>query len=97
MEELIEQAIDLTLSTDWKEDLLVESMVDGGMGSLKLIPSEATPHRKFGGVVSDLEFNDADGAKVFVDLNVDQNGLLFEVDVWTTDFSALIRIPEDFD
>jgi len=94
LKELVKRAKGLNLEADWQDELLVESMNDGGMGSLKLIPPNASSFRKFGGVVSNLEFDDADGVKVLVALNVDQNGHLFEIDMWKTDFNPLIRLPE---
>jgi uncharacterized protein DUF6984 len=96
LEVLVKHAKGLVLSVGWQDDLLVEPMTDGGMGSLKLIPSNASSYRKLGEAVSNIEFNDADGVKVFAALNVDQNGHLFEIDVWKTDFSPLIRIPKHF-
>ena len=91
---LIKRAKDLTLDPKWQDELLVESMNDSGMGSLRLVPSNASPYRKFGRTISSLEFDDADGVKVSVALNVDQNGHLFEIDIWKTDFSPLVQIPE---
>jgi hypothetical protein len=90
---LVSRAKNLILESNWQDHLLVESMDDGGMGSLKLVPSNASPYRKFGGAVSNLEFDDADGVKVLVALNIDQNGHLYEIDIWKTDHSPLIRIP----
>jgi len=89
---LIERADSNDLSL--QDDLLVESMNDDGMGSLKLVPLNASPYRKYGRKASNLEFNDVDGVKVSVVLNLDQNGHLFEIDIWKTDFSPLIRIPK---
>jgi hypothetical protein len=81
---------------NWKENLLVEVMNDGGMGSLLLFPAgEINSTRLFGSQVSELKFNDADGIEVIVSLNVDQDGKMFELDSWKTDFNALNRIPED--
>jgi hypothetical protein len=94
LEALIRHANDLVLDPRWQDDLLVESMSDEGMGSVRLVPGNASSYRKYGGTVSNLEFEDADEVKVLVALNVDQNGHLFEIDIWKTDFRPLIRIPE---
>ena len=93
LKKLIENASALDLATGWEKNLLVEPLSDGGMGSLKLIPSNAPPYRKLGGAVSRLEFEDTDGVKVSVVLNVDQSGQLFELDIWKADFSPLTRLP----
>ena len=48
----------------------------------------------FGKQVSELQFVDQDGIDVLVSLYVDTQGEIFELDVWKTDFSQLIRFPE---
>ena len=42
-------------------------------------------------------FTDEDGVKVIASLNVDSDGHLFELDIWKTDFSPLLRIPAEFE
>ncbi len=97
LELLVARSDHLNLSPDWKNELLVQSMDDGGMGSLLLFPKGMTDKkRSFGGVASNYEFADADGVKVLVSLNLDKEGELFEVDSWKVDFSPLIRIPDKF-
>jgi hypothetical protein len=81
---------------DWREKLFVETMNDGGMGSLLLFPDgRGSDGRKFGGTASELHFEDADGVEVSVTLNLDQAGAMFEVDIWRVDFRPLIRIPDE--
>jgi hypothetical protein len=73
-------------------------MTDGGMGSLLLLlPESAAESRRFGGSVAELHFKDDDGVDVIASLNVDQNKVPFELDVWKTDFSSLIRVPDAFE
>lgn len=92
---LIARASDIVLPTDWKATLRVQPMRDGGMGSLHLFPSgRSEKKRLFGRRVSECQFTDADGIQVIASLNIDQFGKLFEIDIWKTDFSPLIRIPE---
>jgi len=69
----------------------VETMSDGGMGSLRFVGAE---ERKFGSVLASAEFEDADGVSVSVTLNLDSAGELFELDIWKTNFAPLISIPE---
>lgn len=77
---------------NWKEGLLVRPMNDGGMGSLYLFPKgEVSIDRRFGKQVSEFQFKDQDGIEVIASLNVDNNGKLFELDIWKTDFSKLIK------
>ena len=63
---------------------LVEEMIDGEMGSLRFVgPSD----RRFGKCIGSASFKDADGVPVSAVLNADQNGELFELDIWKADFS----------
>nr|WP_197683849.1 hypothetical protein [Pandoraea faecigallinarum] len=73
-------------------DVSVEEMLDGGMGSLRLINKNAR-NRKFGGQLVESEYVDMDGVQISVAVNVDQFGDLFELDIWKVDFSALIKFP----
>jgi hypothetical protein len=96
LELLISRAAELKLSPNWEDDLLVQAMDDGGMGSLLLLPNGIVDKKRlFGGAVSKYEFIDAVGVDVLVTLNLDQDGELFEIDSWKVDFSPLIRIPDD--
>jgi len=80
---------------NWVERVAVRPMKDGGMGSLELLlPEAARGSRSFGRRVAELQFKDEDGVDVIAALNVDQNNLPFELDVWKTDFGPLLRIPE---
>ena len=66
----------------WQDSLEVAEMTDG-MGSLLLIPKgQKNQNRLFGKEISEVQFHDADGMLVSVSLNIDQNGFLFELDVW---------------
>ena len=79
------------------ESLLVESMNDGGMGSLRLFPNGVMKEeRLFGKCASEHRFIDKDGVEVIASINVDKNGELFELDIWKTDFNPLVSIPEEF-
>lgn len=82
----------------WLGTLQVNDMDDGGMGSLEL--QEPGPPQ---GIRRDLvvrkaavQFTDADGVEVIASLNAREDGTPFELDMWKTDFSALVRIPQDF-
>ena len=73
------------------QNLKVESMDDGGMGSLHFFTETKEP--KFGESVAEYEFKDEDGIPVFVTLMIDQNGNIFELDMFKGDFSPLIKWP----
>jgi len=84
----------ITIPENWKEGLLVRSMDDDGMGSLHLFPQgQVSDERVFGKRVSEFQFKDLDGVEVIVSLHIDNNGSLFEQDVWKTDFGKLLSFP----
>ncbi|MCW3467040.1 DUF6984 family protein [Chitinophaga nivalis] len=85
----------LSLPENWRETLSVAPMNDSGMGSLYLFPQgKVIVNRQFGEQVSESQFTDRDGIAVIVSLHTDEQGELFELDVWKTDFNPLISFPE---
>ncbi|MFT3777779.1 MAG: hypothetical protein QM772_05780 [Ottowia sp.] len=72
-------------------DLMVAPMNDGGMGGLTFISKKQD--RKIGLDIASYEFIDDDGVKVIAKLSLDNYGDIYELDVWKTDFSKLIRFP----
>jgi len=87
----------VSIADNWDEEILVVPMADDGMGSLTLVPKPEllSVERKFGKQVSEYRFFDIDGTEVIASLNLDSNGNLFELDIWKTDFSPLIKIPDN--
>ncbi len=71
---------------------LVEDMQDGGMGSLRFKAIDNLK-RHVGNKISEAEFTDEDGVLVSAVLNLDEDGKLFELDLWKVDFTALKRYP----
>ena len=93
LEALLAAAPGLSLQT--LKSLRVQELNDSGMGSLRLLPEGlTTKQRVFGAVASECTFVDADGVEVFATLYLDKDKQLFELDMWKTDFSPLISIPE---
>lgn len=88
---LISKSI-INIPANWSEYLLVQPLADGGMGSLYLFYKGVPLNEKrtFGKQVSEMTFVDKDGVTVIVSLNVDEKGLLYELDVWKTDYSRVI-------
>ena len=83
------------LGSVWLEGLLVCEMDDGRMGSLKLQVSGRVPsHRAFGSKASEWQFTDKDGVVALSTLYLDAEGVPYELDIWKTDFSPLICLPE---
>jgi hypothetical protein len=95
LEFLIKNA-SVKFSKDWKAGLLVQSMTEDEMGSLYLFPQGITTNhdREFCDEVSEYVFKDEDRREVIATLNIDKKGDLFELDIWKTDFSSLIKFPE---
>jgi hypothetical protein len=73
------------------EVLEVETMNDGGMGSIRIGPFGGD--RRFGATVAETVFHDEDGTLVLASLNVDSRNELYEVDIWRVDFGPLRRWP----
>jgi len=71
---------------------MVEDMADGGMGSVRFC-SARRGERRFRQQIAEASFVDEDGIAVSATLNLDQNGDLFELDLWKVDNSALHRYP----
>lgn len=95
LDHLIHLASLISLTSDWKEKLVVELMDDGGMDSLRLFPNgPIKENRVFGKQVSEYQFLDKDGIPVIASLNVDDMGNLFELDIWKTNYSALQQLPD---
>jgi hypothetical protein len=79
----------------WLQSLRVEPMDDGGMGSLRFPrPPSADPSPGVVVRLSCVQFQDVDGVDVVASLNARSDGILIELDVWKTDFSPLIKIPD---
>lgn len=74
----------------------VVEMSDGEMGSLKFARTDGEEHR-LGKTISRAEFMDEDGVTVSVVVNLDEDGHLYELDVWKVDFSPLKRWPKTKD
>lgn len=92
--ELLIKKSSVEISENWEHGLLVRTMSDGGMGSLYLFyEGEDLKDRKFGKQVSEFQFKDDDGIDVIASLNLDQNGVLYELDIWKTNFEKLIKLP----
>lgn len=68
------------------------------MGSLRLVSNDHFyDERRMGSQYSEIKFKDADGVDVIASLNLDEQQLPFELDIWKTDFKSLISIPDSFD
>ena len=73
--------------------LKVESLDDGGMGSLRFSTASDSSH--FGEGVAQTKFKDIDGVEVSATLYLDQDGELFELDMFKSDFSKLKKWPDE--
>lgn len=72
----------------------VQTMADGGMGSIRFYNGRPRSPLDYGGEIAEAAFQDADGVPVSITLSVDRDGDLFEMDVFKADFSSLIRYPD---
>jgi hypothetical protein len=68
----------------------VNDMNDGGMGSLRFAAANPT---KLGKVLCEAESKDSDNVPLDIAINLDEEGNLFELDIWKVDFSPLQTYP----
>ncbi|HVW96457.1 MAG TPA: hypothetical protein VHA56_10865 [Mucilaginibacter sp.] len=74
-------------------EILVEEMDDGGMGSLRVFKSgndDRSYSRELGEEFKGL---DIDNVPVFISVLLDTDGNFFELDVFKADFSPLRKFP----
>ncbi len=83
----------LTQVTNDLSDKLVEEMDDGAMGSLLFVANESNKVRKFYKEIATVSFLDIDGVPVSFAINIDDDGDIFELDVFKGDFSPIKRFP----
>lgn len=80
------------------QDLQVEELQDGGMGSLRFHHGEITEReRRLGAPLIEGQFYDDDGTLVSLAVNLDDQGRLYELDLWKVDFSPTGKFPEPKD
>lgn len=75
------------------KSLLVESMDDGRMGSLKIGINHS--ERSFGAACAELELNDDDGKPVLFSLYLDKAVEPYELDAFKSDFSETILLQNN--
>jgi hypothetical protein len=82
-------------SADWTAQIpgaIVKQMTDGAQASLQFA-SNLPGFRRFGRQVAEAVYTDDDGTHVKITINVDENGDLFELDVWKVNDTPLTRFP----
>jgi hypothetical protein len=72
--------------------LFVEEMKDGGMGSLVFFNKNKSG-RKYGKTMAQIQLSDIDGIPLLISIDLDEQGNIYELDVWKGDFSPLKRFP----
>lgn len=74
------------------DQVQVLPLADGGMGSLRFITARV--ERALGQLAVEAGFTDIDGAEGLIQINLDDVGDLFELDIWKFDFSPLKETPQ---
>jgi hypothetical protein len=74
------------------ENAVIEEMDDGGMGSLRFCISDSKSHH-LGEQLIEKTFVDVDDVPIIVTVNLDDQGMLYELDIWKVDFSPLKQFP----
>jgi len=73
-----------------EEDMIIEDMLDGGMGSftIKHVKVQEVEH-----TLLEAQYIDEDKIPVFIALLADANGYPSEIDLFKGDFSKIIEYP----
>ena len=74
------------------DELTVEEMDDGGMGSLKVVV-DSKDNRLYSRDLAKADLFDIDGVPVFISVDLDKNGDFYQLDVFKGDFSPLKKFP----
>jgi hypothetical protein len=74
------------------ENLIVEEMTDGGMGSLRVVIF-GEDKRVYSRELAKVDLFDVDQIPIFISINLDADGNFFELDVFKGDFSPLKKFP----
>lgn len=77
---------------DTLNELIVEEMEDGGMGSLRVVV-DGEDNRLFSRELAKVDLFDADQVPVFISVNLDTDGHFFELEIFKGDFSPLKKFP----
>ena len=77
---------------EFMKEAVVEEL-KGGMGSLRFVLLSQV-ERRLGKQLCEGSFADEDGIPVLVTINLDQDGVMFELDVFKADHSPLKRFPK---
>lgn len=85
-----------TIPADWEDGLLVKSMHDGGMGSLKLLPHGQEVSYHSTKTASQLEFLDKDGVRILASLDLNDDGVMAELDLFKANFEPLVEFPDSY-
>jgi hypothetical protein len=74
------------------EKAKVRDLKDGQMGSVEFV-GDSPDVRRMSRCVAEADYVDSDGVSVSIAVNIDQEGNLFEIDMWKVDFNRLIQYP----
>jgi hypothetical protein len=88
---LVEYLFDLAGIPFDASAITVTPMADGGMGSLAVAPFASG--RRLGSSPAECHFFTGEGVPVSAVLNLDKDGLPFDIDVWRVDFKPLVAWP----
>jgi len=73
-------------------DLIVRNL-KGGNGSVLFLNKKNTEDRSMSKTISEMNFKDKDKTIISVSLSIDNDNNLYELDIWKTDFSEIIKYP----
>ena len=85
----------IEIPNNYFENMFIEEFLDGGMWTLYFLNSKkSVDERKMLKRISEKQFHDKDGTPILVSLNIDEDNILLELDIWKVDFAPILKYPE---
>ena len=73
------------------DSIKVHDLADGGMGSVRTLPLDDEKRKAI--PIASANYADSDNTLINAQINCDESGRLFEIDIWKADFSPVVRYP----
>lgn len=76
-----------------KQQWLLSKRLIRNLPILALKDDKGDKKRRMGKCLIDIQFYDEDNVPILVSLNSDEDGNLFELDIWRADFKPVVKYP----
>ncbi|MGY0427336.1 MAG: DUF6984 family protein [Polaribacter sp.] len=76
------------------DNLIVDEIGGYPSESISFLSNRDNVQRKMSKAIIECTFTDVDNIPISISLNIDDEGHLYELDIWKVDFSKIIRYPD---